>query len=40
MGMFDSLTSEGLERTEDRVGGFSTLLTDIYKGKIKAAYGY
>lgn len=39
MGMFDSLTSEGLERTEDRVGGFSTLPTDIYTGKIKAAYG-
>lgn len=39
MGLFDKLGTEGLEKTEDRVGGgFSVLDTDIYKGKLKAAY--
>lgn len=35
---FSNLTTENLEETEDRVGGFSRLETDIYTGKIKAMY--
>lgn len=39
MGLFDNLKSDGLEKTEDRVGGgFSVFDTDIYSGKLKAAY--
>ena len=36
--MFGSLTSDGLEESEDRIGGFQPLDTDIYTGPIKAAY--
>lgn len=38
MNPFASLTSAGLEQTEDRLGGFSPLETDIYVGVIKMAY--
>lgn len=36
---FGSLSNAGLEKSEDRVGGgFSVLDSDIYTGKLKAAY--
>lgn len=38
MNMFSSLTTDGLEETEDRIGGFRPLDTNIYTGTIKAAY--
>lgn len=38
MSLFDKLTTEGLEKQEDRLGGYSVLPTDIYISKIKAAY--
>lgn len=38
MGVFGNLKSEGLEKQEDRIGGFSLLNTDVYQGKIKLAY--
>lgn len=39
MSLFSNLTSEGLEESQDRVGGgFQALETNIYTGKIKAAY--
>lgn len=38
MGLFNNLTSNDLEETQDRLGGFAPLETDIYTGKIKAAY--
>lgn len=34
---FENLTEEGIERTEDRVGGFQLFESDIYPAKIKAA---
>lgn len=37
--LFGNLTSEGLEESQDRLGGFSPLETDIYTGVIKALYG-
>lgn len=37
-GIFGNLTAEGLEESQDRLGGFSPLETDIYVGKIKALY--
>lgn len=39
MGMFGNLTNEGLEETQDRLGGFQPLPTDGYDMKIKVAYG-
>jgi hypothetical protein len=38
MSLFGNLTTEGLEQTEDRVGGFQPLETDAYTGEIKAFY--
>lgn len=39
MGLFNNLTTEGLEETEDRLGGGRQVLdTDIYNGTIKMAY--
>lgn len=38
MGLFSNLSTEGLEATEDRLGGFSPLSTDAYEATIKAAY--
>lgn len=39
MSLFAGLSNEGLEQTEDRVGGgFKALETNIYTGKLKAAY--
>jgi len=37
--MFETLTNEGHEKTEDRLGGYSRLETDLYLGTIKVAYG-
>lgn len=37
--VFSSLTGNGLEESQDRLGGFSLLDTDIYVGTIKMAYG-
>jgi hypothetical protein len=36
--IFGNLTTEGLEDTQDRLGGFRVLDTDAYTGTIKAAY--
>lgn len=36
--MFGSLTTEGLEEAQDRVGGFQPFNSDIYSAEIKAAY--
>lgn len=38
MGVFSNLSNEGLEETQDRLGGFAALETDAYKGKVKVAY--
>lgn len=38
MGLFSNLGTEGLEATEDRLGGFAPLSTDAYEASIKAAY--
>lgn len=38
MSLFKNLTSEGLEDTQDRIGGYSVFDTDVYSGKIKMAY--
>ncbi len=38
MSVFENLTNEGLEESEDRLGGYNIRDTDIYLGKIKAAY--
>lgn len=35
---FGNLTTDGLEESEDRLGGFSTLESDVYGFKIKAMY--
>ena len=37
--MFGNLTTNGLEKTEDRLGGFSVFDSDAYDAKIKVAYG-
>jgi hypothetical protein len=37
--MFENMTNEGHEKTEDRLGGFSKMETDIYLGTVKVAYG-
>jgi len=36
--MFDNLTTDGLEKAEDRLGGGGVLDTNVYKGKLIAAY--
>lgn len=36
--MFNTLTNDGLEEAQDRLGGFAALETNAYTGKIKAAY--
>lgn len=38
MSVFGNLKSEGLEETQDRIGGFQVRETDAYLGTIKAAY--
>ena len=38
MSLFGNMKSDGLEETEDRLGGFSSLETDIYTGVIKQMY--
>lgn len=38
MSLFSNMTNEGHEETEDRLGGFQPLETDIYVGTIKVAY--
>src|SRR5690606_23219041 len=37
--LFKNMTSEGLEESEDRLGGFQTLDSGIYLATIKALYG-
>lgn len=39
MGMFGGLTQDGLEKTEDRLGGYAPKETDAYESTIKVAYG-
>ena len=38
MSLFNTLTTQGLEDAQDRLGGFQPLESDIYTGIIKAAY--
>ena len=38
MALFKQLTTDGLEESQDRLGGFSPLESDIYTGTIKAMY--
>jgi hypothetical protein len=38
MTLFSGLTTDGLEETQDRLGGFQVLASGAYTGKIKAAY--
>lgn len=38
MSLFKNLTSQGLEETQDRLGGGGAVETDIYSGRIKVAY--
>jgi hypothetical protein len=38
MSLFGKLTSEGLEQSQDRLGGFSPLDSGVYTAKIKALY--
>lgn len=38
MSLFGNLTTEGTEATEDRLGGYAAIDTDIYTGTIKMAY--
>ena len=38
MGLFNNLTTTGLEETEDRLGGFALQDTNIYPATIKVAY--
>lgn len=38
MSLFGNLKSEGLEESQDRLGGYKPLETSIYTGTIKAAY--
>lgn len=39
MSMFSGITTEGLEKTEDRLGGFKVWPTNVYDAKIKMIYG-
>lgn len=36
--MFSNLSTEGLEETQDTLGGFTPLSSDVYDAKIKMAY--
>lgn len=36
--MFNDLTTDNLEQTEDRIGGFTPYESDIYTGPVKAFY--
>lgn len=36
--LFGTLSNDGLEQSQDRLGGYQPLNTDIYTGTIKAAY--
>ena len=36
--LFSNLKTDGVEKSEDRVGGYSSLATGIYNGVIKTAY--
>lgn len=38
MSLFKNLTTQGLEESQDRLGGGKALETDIYTGKIKMAF--
>lgn len=38
MSLFKNLTTDGVEKSEDRLGGFSVLDSDIYEIAIKAMY--
>ena len=38
MSIFNKLKSDGLEESQDRLGGYAPLETDIYKAIIKALY--
>lgn len=38
MSLFNKLTNDGLEESQDRLGGFSPFESDIYIGTIKVAY--
>lgn len=38
MSLFGNMKTEGLEETQDRLGGFQPLEADIYTGPIKVAY--
>lgn len=38
MSLFGKLTNDGLEESQDRLGGYAPLETDIYKATIKALY--
>lgn len=38
MSLFGNLKNDGLEETQDRLGGFQPLKTNIYTGPIKLAY--
>lgn len=38
MGLFDNLKSDGLEQTQDRLGGYAAKETGIYTGTLKAFY--
>lgn len=38
MGLFGNLKTDGLAESEDRLGGYSPLKSDIYTGKVKMAY--
>ena len=38
MSLFKNLTTDGVEKSEDRLGGFSILDSDIYETTIKAMY--
>lgn len=39
MSLFANLNNDGLEESQDRLGGYQALESGIYTGKIKAAYG-
>lgn len=38
MGLFNDLKTDGLEQSEDRLGGFAPLETGVYDAEIKLAY--
>jgi hypothetical protein len=38
MSLFSGMTNDGLEETEDRLGGYSVYASDIYNATVKMAY--